>query len=544
MERKHHYNRKSTIIRYFRKAAELYEQKAFVIDTEKLRFGSKINVDERRHYEAESSKSKTLSDDYETIAIRMTQSGESIYRTGYGKQNWNFQNKFNPDYAKKYNWQKTQSLKTKFQRLIDTHDFYFLTVCIKQINEKELTEKTNQLKSLWQPLKYELQKQFDGAYGMIEFDYGYTTENGKTITTYQPHIHYWLTIKKNTKINKEAFERKITEILEKHFKGSVKTGVEIHQHFNAVEKAGYVHKWRFIGSDYGNKCDTPKNENEMIRNTLILIALYEASKGLRPLYYGTLSNRGTGSRIYNNKIKEINNNTEKDNNNNDTEREINNDTERDNNKIRDNNNDTEREINNDTEKENNKIRDNNNERVINNNNNTERVINNNTERDYNNKIRDNNNDTERDNNNDTASTIADKTTTDTTESEKTTTDTARDNNNDTASTITDITDITDTIDTTDSTIADKTDSTIDTARDNNNDTASTTDTTDTTESTIADKTTKDTDGIQITCHNANRTLLTALLTAILLTRRLKIGMPRNGYHKGGIQIQTTKHKPP
>lgn len=417
MERKHRYNRKSTIIIYFRKAAELYEQKAFVIDTEKLRFGSKINVDERRHYEAESSKSKTLSDDYETIAIRMTQSGESIYRTGYGIQKWNFQNKFNPDYAKKYNWQKTQSLKTKFQRLIDTHDFYFLTVCIKQVNEKELTEKTNQLKALWQPLKYELQKQFDGAYGVIEFDYGYTTENGKTITTYQPHIHYWLTIKKNTKINEEALERKITEILEKHFKGSVKTGVEIHQHFNAVEKAGYVHKWRFIGSDYGNECDTPKNENEMIRNTLILIALYNASKGLRPFYYGTLSNRGTGSRIYNNKIKENNN-----------------DTERDNNKIRDNN--------------------------------TERVINNN-------KIRDNNNDTE--------STIADKTTADTI---------------------------------------------------------------DTTESTITDKTTKDTDGVQITCHNANRTLLTALLTAILLTRRLKIGMPRNGYHKGGIPKQTKNHKPP
>ena len=417
MERKHRYNRKSTIIIYFRKAAELYEQKAFVIDTEKLRFGSEINVDERRHYEAESSKLKTLSADYETIAIRMTQSGESIYRTGYGIQKWNFQNKFNPDYAKKYNWQKTQSLKTKFQRLIDTHDFYFLTVCIKQVNEKELTEKTNQLKALWQPLKYELQKQFDGAYGVIEFDYGYTTENGKTITTYQPHIHYWLTIKKNTKINEEALERKITEILEKHFKGSVKTGVEIHQHFNAVEKAGYVHKWRFIGSDYGNECDTPKNENEMIRNTLILIALYNASKGLRPFYYGTLSNRGTGSRIYNNKIKENNN-----------------DTERDNNKIRDNN--------------------------------TERVINNN-------KIRDNNNDTE--------STIADKTTADTI---------------------------------------------------------------DTTESTITDKTTKDTDGVQITCHNANRTLLTALLTAILLTRRLKIGMPRNGYHKGGIPKQPKNHTPP
>ena len=417
MERKHRYNRKSTIISYFQKAAELYEQKAFVIDTEILRFGSEINVDERRYYCTESLKLKTLSADYETIAIRMTQSGESIYRTGYGIQKWNFQNKFNPDYAKNYNWQKTQSLKTKFQRLIDTHDFYFLTVCIKQINEKELTEKTNQLKAFWQPLKYELQKQFDGAYGVIEFDYGYTTENGKTITTYQPHIHYWLTIKKNTKINEEALERKITEILEKHFKGSVKTGVEIHQHFNAVEKAGYVHKWRFIGSDYGNECDTPKNENEMIRNTLILIALYNASKGLRPFYYGTLSNRGTGSRIYNNKIKENNN-----------------DTERDNNKIRDNN--------------------------------TERVINNN-------KIRDNNNDTE--------STIADKTTADTI---------------------------------------------------------------DTTESTITDKTTKDTDGVQITCHNANRTLLTALLTAILLTRRLKIGMPRNGYHKGGIPKQTKNHKPP
>ena len=469
MERKHCYNSKRTIISYFRKAAELYEQKAFVIDTEILRFGSEINVDERHHYCEESSKLKTLSADYETIAIRMTQSGESIYRTGYGIQKWNFQNKFNPDYAKNYNWQKTQSLKTKFQRLIDTHDFYFLTVCIKQINEKELTEKTNKLKALWQPLKYELQKQFDGAYGMIEFDYGYTTENGKTITTYQPHIHCWLTIKKNTKINKEAFERKITEILEKHFKGSVKTGVEIHQHFNAVEKAGYVHKWRFIGRDYGNKCDTPKNENEMIRNTLILIALYNASKGLRPFYYGTLSNRGTGSRI-NNKIKEINNNTEKENN-----------------KIRDNNNDT--------------------------------------ERDYNNKIRDNNNDTE--------STITDKTTTDTI-TDKTTTDT---------------------IDTTDSTITDKTDSTTESNKTESTttdtiDTESTiadktiADTTDTTDSTITDKTIADTDGVQITCHNANRTLLTALLTAILLTRRFKIGMPRNGYHKGGIQKQIINHKPP
>lgn len=380
MERKHRYNWKSTIINYFRKAAELYEQKAFAIDTELLSFKSKINADERRHYIAESLKLKTLSADYETIATRMTQSGESIYRTGYGIQKWNFQNKFNPDYAKNYNWQKTQSLKTKFQRLIDTHDFYFLTVCIKQINEKELTEKTNKLKSLWQPLKYELQKQFDGAYGVIEFDYGYTTENGKNITTYQPHIHYWLTIKKNTKINVEALERKITEILEKHFKGSAKGGVEIHQHFNAVEKAGYVHKWRFIGSDYGNECDTPKNENEMIRNTFILIALYKASKGLRPFYYGTLSNRRTGSRIYNNKIKEKNSDTEKENK-----------------------------------------------------------------------------------------------TTYTTENEKTT---------------------------------------------------------------------KDTDGVQITCYNANRTLLTALLTAILLTRRFKIGMPRNGYHRGEIQKQTTKHKPP
>ena len=457
MERKHRYNWKSTIINYFRKAAELYEQKAFAIDTEFLYFGSKTNADERRHYSAESSKLKTLSADYETIAIRMTQSGESIYRTGYGIQKWNFQNKFNPDYAKKYNWQKTQSLKTKFQRLIDTHDFYFLTVCIKQIDEKELTEKTNQLKSLWQPLKYELQKQFDGAYGMIEFDYGYTTENGKTITTYQPHIHYWLTIKKNTKINEEALERKITEILEKHFKGSVKTDVEIHQHFNAVEKAGYVHKWRFIGSDYGNECDTPKNENEMIRNTFILIALYKASKGLRPFYYGTLSNRRTGSRIYNNKIKEINN-----------------DTERDNNKIRDNNNDTEKENNN--------------------------------------KIKEYTTES-----NKTESTTTD-TTEYTTESEKTTTDTIDTESNKTESTIADKTDST-----TESTIAD------------------TTDTTDTTES---EKTTKDTDGVQITCHNANRTLLTAFLTAILLTLRLKIGMPRNGYHKGGIPKQTKNHKPP
>ena len=58
MERKHRYNWKSTIISYFRKAAELYEQKAFAIDTELLPFGSKINVDERHHYEAESSKLK------------------------------------------------------------------------------------------------------------------------------------------------------------------------------------------------------------------------------------------------------------------------------------------------------------------------------------------------------------------------------------------------------------------------------------------------------------------------------------------------------
>jgi hypothetical protein len=187
-----------------------------------------------------------------------------------------------------------------------------LTICLKQIKDDELTEKTNELKKLWQPLKYELQKYFNGAYGTIEFDYGFTTENGKTITTYQPHAHYWLTTPKSTHIDTDALEQKITNILEKHLTGTVKTSVEIHQHFNAVEKAGYVHKWLFIGNDNGNAADTPKTENELTQNALILATLYEASKRLRPLYFGVLSNR-TDGRIYNDKIKEKTINTEKEN---------------------------------------------------------------------------------------------------------------------------------------------------------------------------------------------------------------------------------------
>lgn len=300
-KRKHRYNWKSTIIDYFKKASELYEAESWKIDRSYLNYSASTTPQERQKFLIKSQKLKEQSADFETIATRITQSGIPIYRDGYGVQKWEFKNRFNPDYAKKYNWQRTKELQKKFNPLIDTHKFYLLTVCLKQINENDLEQATEKLQKLWQTLKYKLAKNFDGAYGMIEFDYGFTTIDGETKTTYNPHAHYWLTVPKQNEINTGEIENKIRSILEKNT-GSVKTGVELHQHYNAFEKAGYVHKWLFIGNDYGNENDTAKTENEIIQNALILATIYKASKHLRPMYFGILSNRE--HRIINNKIKE------------------------------------------------------------------------------------------------------------------------------------------------------------------------------------------------------------------------------------------------